>query len=610
LVLTRYSKNYSIMNVAVALCPDAENNKHRPIYLFPASMDDELHISQAGRYHVASGNLNTRHSFKDLYEKTPFRNTHCIPLHLERFAEKLPGLTRENVEMLLRGNTLFPLFEIFSDAMLLSSDSSIPIELQIRNMPKRIVGQSGKTHLCFECLKSDWAEYGERYIHRCHQIPGVEHCWKHGCRLLSCCPFCGCPFERKDLPDLILAPWERCICGQYLPEMSFWKPVSDGSDIELGYAKYTHDLLTCPSRHLGIDLLRDVYRRKASELGLVRKSRIDLRATQTALEEHLGDSFLSRLDSAYKKGCRNQWLRIGSIGGLQDTPLSRHLAVTYFLFGEASQFWKTVGDVVRERAESSASVSQAIVKIVREKNEPQGSHPIRYDSAKELHGQCSQEQKEINDVLSQRPEWKIEDLWREKPGLMRRLLRKGEGSIAWLNRRLSIEGCHGQTIKEVGLLCSDEDALWAEKFRVVAWNEYYSEKWPKKITSAFVMRQSGWKSVSKPDPRQYPQAREALDALAESQWHFYARRIIWVKLSTEVKSKADGMLTHSAGVEHHRGLDLLRLFSEVPKGISLAPESIMVTLKDFGIDKQWCGPPKQAKYKEQGRKYISRFGER
>ena len=37
------------------------------IYLDPLSLDDELHVSQAGRYHVNSGNGSTRKSFEQLY---------------------------------------------------------------------------------------------------------------------------------------------------------------------------------------------------------------------------------------------------------------------------------------------------------------------------------------------------------------------------------------------------------------------------------------------------------------------------------------------------------------------------------------------------------------
>jgi hypothetical protein len=135
---------------------DASNGSpNARIYLFPRSYPDELHASQAARYHEDSGNSSSRHSYQELYDSNPFRTTYLIPLHLERFAAKLPGSLTGNIEELLRQNTLFPLFETFGNARLNLTHDAIPIASQIVNMPKRIVGESGETHLCTDCLQSD-----------------------------------------------------------------------------------------------------------------------------------------------------------------------------------------------------------------------------------------------------------------------------------------------------------------------------------------------------------------------------------------------------------------------------------------------------------------------
>lgn len=44
---------------------------------------------------------------------------------------------------------------------------------------------------CAECVNEDTESYGIPYYHRDHQVPGVKHCSKHNCVLVSKCNACG-----------------------------------------------------------------------------------------------------------------------------------------------------------------------------------------------------------------------------------------------------------------------------------------------------------------------------------------------------------------------------------------------------------------------------------
>lgn len=44
---------------------------------------------------------------------------------------------------------------------------------------------------CFSCLIEDLSETGVTYLHREHQLPGIEVCWKHGEQLNNGCEVCG-----------------------------------------------------------------------------------------------------------------------------------------------------------------------------------------------------------------------------------------------------------------------------------------------------------------------------------------------------------------------------------------------------------------------------------
>lgn len=576
------------------------------IFLFPLSFDDELHVSQAGRYHVNSGNLAMRKSFEQLYDVTPFRLTHWIPSHLERFARKLPGSVIQNTETLLRHNTIFPLFEVFSNATLSLSEDAAPMAQQILNMPKRIIGESGKICLCFDCLQSDWDEHESPYIHRAHQIPGVGVCWRHGCRLLSCCPFCGRPFEQTDHPDLVLAPWQPCVCDLYLPDAKFWRPEQGTSEIELDFSRFAHDLLVTPSQHLTAPTLVTLYKKQIFDLGLSKKNRIDHRAMMAALEEHFGVELLAKIDVAYRTGKKQYWLRIGSESGVFDIPMTRHLALAHFLFRNADQFWKKA--IAAQTAVAEVHIKPTIPKTKKGSSgeitspAPEPSNADANDGAIPL----PPEMRQIADLLERDPKWTVEDLWREEPGLMRRFLRKNSEGLAWLLERLNTEAgtSKGKDLFSERIQCGDHH--WAQQFTEAAAAEYLSVDFPSKATCSYLMRKAAWKTSAKPDQRKFPVARKTLESLAESQWHYFARRILWSKLTLGISCTSPSNVNTLAGIKDLRGRDLVTYFSDVPASRPLQTGTIMKILQECGISKSWEGLPPSPKYYVPGRNYVAR----
>ncbi|MBI5920696.1 MAG: hypothetical protein HY847_03495 [Betaproteobacteria bacterium] len=577
------------------------------IFLFPLSFDDELHVSQAGRYHVTSGNLTTRKSFEELYDVGPFRFTHWIPSHLERFASKLPGSLVENTEALLRHNTIFPLFEIFSNATLSLSADAVPVAQQILNMPKRIVGESGKICLCFDCLQSDWDEHGSPYIHRAHQVPGVGVCWKHDCRLLSCCPFCGCPFERTESPDLILAPWQPCDgCEQYLPDAKFWRPERDVSEIEMDYSRFAHNFLVTPSQHLTAPTLVALYKKRIIELGLSKKNRIDHHAMMAVLEEHFGIELLAKIDVAYRTGKKQYWLRIGSESGVLDIPMTRHLALAHFLFRDVDQFWKAA-------ITAQAAVAGLPDRPSTPRKKRRGSQEVNfltYEPGNEGTNTgdilLPPDKQRIADLLERNLKWTIEDLWREEPGLMRKFLRKNPGGLTWLREQLNKEAATRKGSHLFSELEQSRDHHWAQQFTEAAAAEYLSIDFPAKATCSHIMRKAGWKSPAKPDQRKYPLARKTLGFLAESQWHYFARRILWSKLTLGISCTSPSNINCLAGIKDLRGRDLVTYFSDVPASRPLETGTIMKILEEYHISKSWEGLPPRPEYYVPGRDYVAK----
>jgi hypothetical protein len=99
-------------------------------------------------------------------------------------------------------------------------------------------------------------------------------------------------------------------------------------------------------------------------------------------------------------------------------------------------------------------------------------------------------------------------------------------------------------------------------------------------------------------------ARNVLDEMSESQWCFYARRILWAKLTLGAGCRAPARITKLSGIEHHRGKDLLAHFAHVSASQPLQEGTIVEILDKFGIDNHWAGLPEKPEYYVPGRNYL------
>lgn len=578
--------------------PSSPHTETGRICLFPDQYPDELHASQAGRYHAAHANRDTRETFRQLYGTAPFRLTHVIPLHLEEFASRLPGLAADNLEKLLRHNTLFPLFETFGNAALSLPRDGTPLSRQITKMPKRIVGEGARIRLCLDCLRSDREEYGEPYIHRSHQLPGSDVCWNHGSCLLICCPFCHEPFESKKTADLILAPWIRCGCGHYLPDDTSLQSHRDASEVEIEFTRFVHGILNSPSQPLNASVLTSLYRQRLSELGLLRKSQIDRVGVVAALEAYFGKELLAKIDLAYRSVRSQHWLRMLSRTAAFDVPVTRHLLIAHFLFREATVFLRAAQATKWEQSDQDG-LAEADGRPRRRS----ARRPGNADAPPEA-TPLPVEKRKVLAILQQHPDWTIDDLWHEHRGLLKKLIRKHTlKALEWLAHAIAAGQSHAPPKRVVKKPPHPEDSAWAARFQAAATKQYRSAERPIYTSRNCIMRLAGWMLPNRPDPERFPLARKALDDMAESQWHFYARRTLWAKLTLGAGCRAPAMITKKSGIEHHRGKDLLEQFATLSASRALQEGTIAEILDEFGINNHWAGLPGKPEYYVPGRNY-------
>lgn len=571
------------------------------IYLFPFKFPDELHASQASRYHHDSGNYSARVSFQQLYDSAPSRLTYWIPKNIDRFAAKLPGEYTKNIEMLLRETTLYPLFETFCDAHLTFSNDESHIAGQIVSMPKRVVGESGETHLCVDCMRSDREEHEQPYIHRSHQIPGVQVCWRHESRLLSTCPCCGCPFEQKN--DFIITPWKCCEgCGLDLTSAAFYKPKPYVTKSELSFAIFAREMLLSPTTHLEAATLASIYKSKLIELGFSRGSYISRRAVTEALEDHYGKNILTSIDSAYRHNKNQQWFRLSGESAIFDVPLPRHLVLSQFLFGSASQFWHFASQITAQKKTSPKTITPERITKVQDIKPITFEHPTSEHTQTKFASDKKKSHIRIENILRLHPDWSIDDLWKFYPGLMKQLLHHNDDGFVWLNTLL--DNKNDVAINDCilsGGSTNPDDIAWSQKIQNAAIALYTSIDMPKKISRNYLMIEAGWNQTNMPDSAKFPLARHQLELHSESSWHFYARRILWTKLRVGAVGASERSVLGASGIEHHQGLLVLEYFSTVSPTRNLCQGTIMEILDEFHIPKNWTGPAVGQTFQRPGR---------
>lgn len=572
----------------------ASNTPGGLLHLFPFSYPDELHASQASRHHFHSGNRDITITFRELYDCRPFRLTRCIPPGIERFAAKLPGAsTKERLTELLVHNTLAPLFEIFSGIAI--SNPLVPSDTPsgTKIVTKRVVGEIGNVRLCLDCLKDDLAEYGDPYIHRSHQIPGISCCHRHGTELVTRCPSCRQPFESIRHTELVLAPWQRCVCGTKLSELAQNDSATPDSPEEVALARFAMEMLNLPSRPIAADLLAQTYRAKLFELGFNRQSNIDRGVLYQALLDHYGEPLLLKTDYALRTEKNQMWLRHHTRSGTHDAPIPRHLLLANYLFRSGKAFWAAVA---HQEGLSRARPTHPSARSPR-----QPSEGVKESVPKET----SEERQAIQKVLAGQPDWTLDDLWNNYRGLLRRLLKSADKdeNLAWLqslvsqpvqSQRLTTEPPHAN------------DGLWATRIESSALAHYRSTDLPIKLTRNRLLKMAGWKTPASPDPVKYPATTAKLTALVESTWHYYARRVLWSRILNGGPNVAAYRIVEAVTVEYYRGKDLVARFASMPYNVPMVTGVILEWLERFQIPIHWSGPEKQDHYDAQGRRYTPR----
>lgn len=561
---------------------------HGQLPFFVSGFPDETIASRISRYHLLRGNAKASDTFGELFESGPFNIGHWIPQNLNVLASKLPGVPSINLETLHGDGTLLTLFRIFGITSKQHKHGHA-FEANER-LPRRIVGESGSTHVCLSCSAADEQAKGVPYIHRAHQIPGVTACWLHGTKTIDRCPFCNCPLESPK--GLILTPWLACACGRRLEEMMSYEMLAE--PIEISFAQFAYSLLNRTDFHPQQDRVVAAYRERVIELGYGKgKMRIDRKALMAAITSFYGGSQLHKMDYALRTERCDNWLRILYSAHAKDVPLNRHMLLAFFLFKDAKTFLSAVENAKPLQRQRAAHCS--------------GGKANKSSDAK-LNEKGLSDNDETIEALAQLAMEQgngIDGLWATRFGTMRRLVSKNPDIVGLLQRRIDLlahpenrgasdsSGGNSKATRN-----SELDRQLAETVGKMSVNFYLKADKPVMATMNQLIKASGIRLSSWPSKLDFPLTREQLETCSESQWHFYARRIVWALLHFPPRMYKESTFLKMAGLEWHKGVAALRHLEPIVQRSPLKPGVIMHILERLGIGKDWEGPCP-------GRKFVS-----
>jgi len=576
------------------------------LHLFPFSLPDELHASQISRFHRDSGNAQTTQTYLKAYEAKPFRLTQWIPTYLDRFAAKFSGSIGGNALKILRGNTLFPLLQTFCGADFRESCDDAKVREQLSALPKRLVGSRRKTYLCVLCLLSDREEHHTSYIHRSHQAPCTSVCWKHETRLIDACPRCHFPFEPEK--DLILAAWAPCpVCQTSLTSFESHVRGLEVSCREVEIAKFNYGILKGAKHSVSREALTHVYRQEIADRGFLRRTQLSRVDVTQSMEDYYGVPLLSDLDIAYKKGKSPHWFAMCSSYAIFEVPLSRHILLANFLYRTPEKFL--------EAAESFAMQPRSQEPEIRDsgrKDRPT-LHKHQRDTAStctEIAALFKQESSSQTRLLRYAKAYRqdhIKQLWRDHSRVMKAFTKENPQGLDFLQRE--IESSASELVE--GSLTSnhrklEDDVIWAKAIVAASIDLYSSTEKPVKVTKLQLLKRSGWGEVNYPNSIRMPMTARQLESVIESDWHYWARRVVWAILTMESAPSSLSSVRIRAGVEHTRGIVLAAYFADVPSSRVIWAGKVMEVLQEFGVDRAWVGPTPERKFQTAGRGYQRR----
>lgn len=283
---------------------------------------NELLYSAIARYHFYSGNLDCKDTLEELFGSRCVIPSVEIGSYFSVLVEKLGP--HYSVESLLANHTIYPYYasflskarqqEILQDV--LKDGQALYTRLGI--VAGSVCKKDG-LYYCAECAKTDNAQYGEPYIHREHQLQGINYCPHHEVPL-------------RKYPETADSRIQYIRFELKHMNLTAIYDVDSYKEIAVAIAKQAYQLLQLPLHELSREAVTSKYRALLREHNLITASnRVRQKELYQAVSSHFPPGFLQRYESELNEAYEYNWLKVLLRNSKRHVHPLRHLFLLHFL---------------------------------------------------------------------------------------------------------------------------------------------------------------------------------------------------------------------------------------------------------------------------------------
>ncbi|MGE7307415.1 TnsD family transposase [Priestia megaterium] len=306
---------------------------------FTEPYPDELIYSAIARYHFYSGNIDCKDTLEEVFQRRSVIPSVEIGSHFNILAKQMG--THYSAESLLAKHTIYPFYAPF-----LSKQRQEELLHDVQGDGKGLYTRLGMVaggickkdglYYCPECAANDIEQHGEPYIHREHQLQGIDFCAHHELKLKKY----PVDFSKQSRIEFIRFD-KKLINLSMIQEVGTKEFVA----IQIGLAKMAYQLLKVPIHQFSRESINLKYQALLRERNLITTSnRIRQNELYKAFQSKFPKGFLDKYESEIDVNDEYNWLKVITRNLKRHVHPFRHLLMLYFLEQDVDSFLQVEAD--------------------------------------------------------------------------------------------------------------------------------------------------------------------------------------------------------------------------------------------------------------------------
>ncbi|QOY37725.1 TnsD family Tn7-like transposition protein [Anaerobacillus isosaccharinicus] len=303
---------------------------------FTEPYPDELIYSAIARYHFYSGNLDCKDTLEEVFQSRTVIPSLEIGSHFANLVTQI-GMNY-SVEKLLSEHTIYPYY-----APLLTSVRQQQIMRDVKGNGKGLYARLGMAagsickkaglYYCSQCAKNDIERFGEPYIHREHQLQGINVCAHHSLHL-----------KKYPIDFTMSSRIEFIRFEQSKMDLSALQSVqANYSDLEVQLAQMAYKLLKVNISKYSRENIVKKYRALLRERGYITTAnQVRQQELHKDFLRKIPNNFLEKYDSFLDIDDEYNWLKVLTRNIKRHVHPIRHLYFLCFLEQDVKRFLEEV----------------------------------------------------------------------------------------------------------------------------------------------------------------------------------------------------------------------------------------------------------------------------